>query len=76
MGKGVRLLVPVDEKLSKELKEITIAKRFEIQNHIEDDLTRGHPRMTQWEKDFIIKHQMKYWRGYEKTINEKKHKRD
>ena len=74
MGKGeIVLLVPVDEKLTKGL---TTSKRFEIQNHIDDVLTRGNPRMTQWEKDFIIKHQMKYWRGYEKTINEKKYKRD
>ena len=57
-------------------KELTTSRRFAIQDHIDEVLLQGNPNMSQAERDFIIKYEMKYWRGYEKTINEKKHKRD
>ena len=34
------------------------------------------PRMSQAERDFVIKCEMKYWRNYENTINANKNKRD
>jgi hypothetical protein len=71
------LLIP-NEELPKELMTHPegTSRRFAIQDHIDGVLTRGNPRMSQPEKDFIIKYEMKHWRSYEKTINAQRNRKD